>query len=65
MTKWEYLVEEGQLNLTDAELVAELNEAGADGWELIGIMGYQRVFKRPREATTAELAAMMECACRA
>ncbi|MGH2841565.1 MAG: DUF4177 domain-containing protein [Solirubrobacteraceae bacterium] len=47
--RWEYKVwSEGvRARLNDRRLEAELNELGAEGWELVQSHGDERIFKRP------------------
>lgn len=50
VTRWEYKIwsESVRARLSDDRLARELNELGAEGWELCGTSGDARVFKRQR-----------------
>lgn len=49
ITRWEYKVwSEGvRARLSVPRFEADLNELGAEGWELVGSYADERIFKRP------------------
>lgn len=48
MTIWEYKVISEPTNLGIGTLQGHLEQLGADGWELAGILGLVFIFKRPK-----------------